>query len=359
MGLLSAEVNVSLGARNIKYYENLGYKIPRREKNGRMSVQIGSTIRVKVEDLSCGSHVVVDCECDKCNKSLKMMWNDYLSHNHDGKVYCRKCSLKILNSGENHPNWNVNKTDKEREIDRSYTEYTDFIKRVLKRDNYTCQCCGKYGGTLEVHHLDGYNWCVEKRTDDTNGITLCNSCHGNFHSKYGNGENTKEQYLEWMGIVNIELVKYNGVLPKSKLLINLDNNKVYTVKECCKDIGSPFERIYDVCNHKRGARTANGYHLMWLDEYEKTPKEKLYCSYTYGGTRKKVICLETLQIYESYSSAVKNTGITSLYAYMTGKIGCAGKLQNGTKLHWKNLDNYIEQNNIKNIEEFIEKHLVK
>ena len=42
MGLLSTEVEVTLGSTNIGYYENLGYKIPRTEKiyynkNGKIS----------------------------------------------------------------------------------------------------------------------------------------------------------------------------------------------------------------------------------------------------------------------------------------------------------------------------------
>ena len=109
---------------------------------------------------------------------------------------------------QNNNNWNADKTDEERENGRKYLEYTYFIKRVLARDKYTCQCCGNKGQNLEVHHLDGYEWCKEKRTDDTNGITLCHNCHKNFHSIYGNGGNTKEQFDEWFGSI-IKLLKYN------------------------------------------------------------------------------------------------------------------------------------------------------
>ena len=31
MGLISEYVEIKLGGRNIKYYENLGYEIPRRK----------------------------------------------------------------------------------------------------------------------------------------------------------------------------------------------------------------------------------------------------------------------------------------------------------------------------------------
>ena len=69
---------------------------------------------------------------------------------------------------------------------------------VFKRDNYTCRCCGKDTHNNVSHHLDGYNWCIEKRLDVDNGVTLCESCHKEFHSIYGYGNNTKEQFEEWI-----------------------------------------------------------------------------------------------------------------------------------------------------------------
>ena len=125
-------------------------------------------------------------------------------------TYCNNCSATVLTTGENNPSWNPNKTDEERLIGR-HTQYDkQFVKKVLKRDHYTCQCCGKHSGSLIVHHLDGYNWCKDKRYDETNGITLCKNCHKNFHMEYGRGNNTKEQFESWLGQA-VELLKYNGV----------------------------------------------------------------------------------------------------------------------------------------------------
>ena len=63
-------------------------------------------------------------------------------------------------------------TQQERLNDRKFSGYSEFVKMVLARDNYTCQCCGTNNNDMRVHHLDGYNWCKEKRIDVTNGITL-------------------------------------------------------------------------------------------------------------------------------------------------------------------------------------------
>ena len=116
------------------------------------------------------------------------------------KSYCAKCAHNIFCTKENHHAWNPTLTEDDRYHNRRYPEYIEFIKMVMYRDNYTCQCCGRKSvEDLKVHHLDGYNWCIEKRTDVNNGITLCYPCHENFHDIYGKGNNTKEQYEEWIG----------------------------------------------------------------------------------------------------------------------------------------------------------------
>lgn len=119
---------------------------------------------------------------------------------------CLSC-YKKNNRKENHPSWNPLLTDQERENKRKFNEYSKWRINVFERDKYRCQICGDdTGGNLNAHHLDGYNWCIEKRIDVDNGITLCDICHDDFHSFYGYGDNTKEQYLEWkenLGIITI------------------------------------------------------------------------------------------------------------------------------------------------------------
>jgi hypothetical protein len=110
---------------------------------------------------------------------------------------CKQCFADKIR-GENHPNWNPYLTDEERELGRLYPEYYQWRKEIFERDNYTCQCCHNRGGKLNAHHLDGYNWCKEKRTDIDNGTTLCFDCHIEFHSFYGKKHVTKEQFEEFI-----------------------------------------------------------------------------------------------------------------------------------------------------------------
>lgn len=113
-------------------------------------------------------------------------------------VRCMECYLN-LNRGENHPNYNPNLTEAERIKNRKFNDYELWRMEVYKRDNYVCQCCGdNKGGNLVAHHLDGYDWCKEKRTDIDNGITLCETCHMDFHKEYKYGGNTKEQFYQWI-----------------------------------------------------------------------------------------------------------------------------------------------------------------
>ena len=81
MGLIFEEVEIGISGKNAKYYEGLGYTIPRRIDNkGRNTVPTGSKISVKVEHLPDGSHVKMDIKCDCCGDVLKnITWKDYIS----------------------------------------------------------------------------------------------------------------------------------------------------------------------------------------------------------------------------------------------------------------------------------------
>lgn len=71
------------------------------------------------------------------------------------------------------------------EAGRKTKEYKEWRKAVFERDNYTCQRCGKRGGKLRAHHIERYRDCIEKRTDISNGITLCDKCHIEIHHLEG------------------------------------------------------------------------------------------------------------------------------------------------------------------------------
>lgn len=86
---------------------------------------------------------------------------------------------------------------------RMSTEYKEWRKSVLKRDKYTCQCCGKHGGDLQAHHIHNFAEHKDKRFDLDNGLTMCVNCHspainGSFHSIYGVRNNDEKQLNEYI-----------------------------------------------------------------------------------------------------------------------------------------------------------------
>lgn len=134
------------------------------------------------------------CRCE-CGEEVEK-WGVKITK---GSGMCDKCWNKH-NRGENNPSWNPNLTNEDRERRRRTQEgnQEDWRKQVYERDNYVCQCCGQRGGRLNAHHLDGYNWCKERRFDVGNGVTLCEDCHKAFHKQYKYKNNTEQQFREFM-----------------------------------------------------------------------------------------------------------------------------------------------------------------
>lgn len=105
--------------------------------------------------------------------------------------------------GKRNPMWNPNITEEERIKGRCYDDYVMWRKSVYERDNYTCQCCKGKGGNgkrfkIAAHHLYSHHDNRELRLQLENGITLCWTCHGEFHRLYGRGNNTLNQFAEYM-----------------------------------------------------------------------------------------------------------------------------------------------------------------
>ncbi len=81
---------------------------------------------------------------------------------------------------------------------RKSIEYRLWREAVYTRDNWTCQKCEIIGTELHPHHVLNFAQYIELRFAIDNGITLCTGCHRNFHKKYGNRDNTKEQLEEFL-----------------------------------------------------------------------------------------------------------------------------------------------------------------
>lgn len=135
-----------------------------------------------------------ECICECGNTTI-------LSTNALNRGNTKSCGCYALEMrGDKHPRYDPTITDAERENNRYRTGGVNpetWRKKVFERDNYTCVLCGQYGGRLNAHHLNGWNWFPKGRFDVENGVTLCEPCHKGFHKEYLNGNNTKEQFEEY------------------------------------------------------------------------------------------------------------------------------------------------------------------
>lgn len=87
---------------NAKYFEKMGYEIPRRkDKLGRISIPRGTKILIKTNDLPEHSHIKVTKICDECGKNTPNQPYDAIISSRkqgDGKDRCKSC-VGILNNG--------------------------------------------------------------------------------------------------------------------------------------------------------------------------------------------------------------------------------------------------------------------
>lgn len=143
------------------------------------------------------SHTKIKCKCKIDRYEWEAEPTNLLGSKNAKPTGCPKCYRRTYR-GETHPLFDHSKTKEDREDDRSYFEYNEWRTKCFERDKYTCQVTGQQGGRLVVHHLYSYNKYKCLRTVLENGITISEEIHKKFHSIYGNGNNTFEQWEEFI-----------------------------------------------------------------------------------------------------------------------------------------------------------------
>ena len=135
------------------------------------------------------------------------------------RTLAERKNLSIKLSGKNNPNWKGGLIGYIDHAIRFLEEGRDWARKILFRDNYTCQKCGRHNCSLAPHHIKSFNILLRNFLKQysqfspiedkeilirlaitympfwelTNGITFCQECHNAFHHIFGKGENDENQ----------------------------------------------------------------------------------------------------------------------------------------------------------------------
>lgn len=131
------------------------------------------------------------CRC-ACGTELTCTTNS-LTSGHTKSCGCLITAvLKKRNAkmkGSRHPFWDPNLTEEDRSRRRLSTPISVSIarinKKVRKRDGNICFLCRKRKEQLQVHHLISWASSRTLRFRPKNLITLCRTCHLDFHAMHG------------------------------------------------------------------------------------------------------------------------------------------------------------------------------
>ena len=133
------------------------------------------------------------CSCGKEGRT------SYQNSYRGSMPLCRSCQLSVRPRGANHYKWNPNLSDLDH-LKSSYgrgSKFSIWSRKILRRDDYTCAVSRVRGGRLSAHHL--YNWAdyPDLRFELSNGITLSEEVHKDFHKKFGYGNNSSAQLNQY------------------------------------------------------------------------------------------------------------------------------------------------------------------
>ena len=136
--LLTKIVIIKWEYKTKKWYEYKGYVFTKYDYE----------FEVKVEDLSDGSHVLVDVECDGCGEILKnKKWQNYKRYvKDDEKYYCQKCANNGYKKWISFFEWcylNLSKEDADKLLERwDYELNINEDNKIITPKDVTCSSMG-------------------------------------------------------------------------------------------------------------------------------------------------------------------------------------------------------------------------
>ena len=243
--IIDKEIEMIISSSNYRYYKELGYNF----------TKVKDSILVKIEDLSKGSKVRVNCKCDYCENIINIVYKNYIKQIEKLEKYCcTKCSYK-KRSELCKINWGV-----------EHTLQLDWVKNERFKTNIE-----KYGGKSPFSNSiiinkakktlsDKYGFDnpfqienIKEKIKETNISNKRWSSDNNF-SKYRRrvksltSKNKKELFLNWSGYdyYDGQFIKENLKLDKNNELYPTIDHKISTLYGFINKI--PPEEISNIDN---------------------------------------------------------------------------------------------------------------
>lgn len=126
-----------------------------------------------------------------------------ISNAHKARGTKPTAGIKKGQTGESHPSYKHGQSEG-RSSGYEGDKYTAWLQGVKKNCAYRCFITGEtQKENLACHHLNAWNWCIDKRYDIANGILISKIIHKHFHSIFGNDVSTADfekyliKYQEW------------------------------------------------------------------------------------------------------------------------------------------------------------------
>lgn len=171
---------------NIPWNKNIKYLCPKR-KTGKIVKCYTCNKEIYRPKCKLGKNNRYYCS-KKCQslspykKEISSKWMKFLNKDKNiiiKRIKTRKLNDKLLNR---KPYNYIDGSSNERYS--NFKEWIKIAKKCYKRDNYTCQHCGKKGGLIHAHHIIPFS--ISKNNNLKNLITLCPKCHNKEHRRLRN-----------------------------------------------------------------------------------------------------------------------------------------------------------------------------
>lgn len=156
--------------------------------------KFGKLLVISKTDERFHASIVWECLCD-CGE-IKKVDSHALISNRTKSCGCHRKERFSVFAKEQCRNYRIQKgmdpdtpMSDASVIERGLFKATGLVRKIMLRDNFTCQLCLKpSSGNLQVHHLVPWADSIALRYEETNLVTLCKKCHKKAHGGSSRGK---------------------------------------------------------------------------------------------------------------------------------------------------------------------------